>query len=486
MHRGFKGLAAALVLAAGSTSVRADVVTDWNEQWLDTIRAVGGGPCPLARNQAIVFVSMFEAINSINRKAEPYLGYVDVPGPASERAAGAAAAHRALVTLYPARAAIYDAQLAEHLAAVHNVRQRDNGVAVGVAAADAILAARSTDRTDSLPTYVYEDVPGAYRPTPPDFTTPPHAPGFGTTEPWCMQSGDEFRPRGPFGFSRIAQVLRSRKYADQVNEVKSFGARNSTTRTAEQTEIAWFWANDRDGTYKPPGQLGQITTVVAAQQGLSLSEHARLMALVGLALGDAGLVAWDQKYSTDVDLWRPVSAIRNADIDNNPRTTKKGNWLPLLEFSPPFPAYTSGHATFGAAHAAIMRNFFGTDNITFTASTDEPIVQNVQRTFTSFSQAARENGLSRVYLGVHFRCDADQAYASGTLLGNSIYRNFLRPISCPADLNGDNRVNAADSELYVTAYFAGDPVADFDGNGVVNEADYLVFADLYFDGCTPQ
>lgn len=480
-----KGLAVLALVLASAGALRADVITDWNDEWLDTIRAVGGPPCPLARNQAILFVAIYEAVNSINRKNEPYLDYVDVPGPASERAAAAAAAHRALSSLYPARQPIYDARLAEQLSQVRNARQRDNGVAVGVAAADAILAARSNDRTDSLPEYVYQDVPGAYRPTAPDFTTPPFSPGWGTTECWTMTSGDQFRPRGPLGYNRLAALLRSRGYADQFNEVKKFGSRNSRARSAEQTETAWFWANDRDGTFKPPGHLMHITAEVSKQQGLSLPENARLFALVALALADAGIVAWDQKYSTDIDLWRPISAIRQADIDNNSRTVRQGNWAPLLDFTPPFPAYSSGHATFGAAHASVMRNYFGTDNISFTVGTDEPIVSNVKRTFTSFSQAARENGLSRVYLGVHFRFDADAGYSSGMLLGNYVYRNFLRPISCPADMNGDQKVDAVDMDLFSVAYFLGDLSADLNGDLAVDDLDYQVYTDAYLDGCKP-
>lgn len=470
-NSGRKLLCGAVLVAAVGSAVRADVITQWNSEWLDTIRAVGGPPCPLARSQAILFVSVFEAVNSIDRKFEPYIGYIDVDEPASPRAAAAAAAHKVLVTLYPARQAIYDARFAEQLDEIRNDAARDNGVLVGEAAAAQILLARSTDHTDSTPVYTYMDVPGGYRPTPPEFTSPPFNPGWGTTDCWTMVTGDQFRPQGPLGYNNLDSLLRSRGYANQVNEVKSLGSRNSNARTREQTEIAWFWANDRNGTFKPPGHLMDITATLSREKGLSLSENARLFALVGLALGDAGLVAWDQKYSTDVDLWRPVSAIRLADIDNNPKTKKKANWLPLLDFTPPFPAYTSGHATFGAAHAAIMRNYFGTDNVTFTVGTDEPIVKSVKRTFTSFSEAGRENGVSRVYLGVHFRFDADIGYATGTALGNYVFRNFLRPVSG----QDEAVVEGMPAWAFNTAYLAGDQAADLNSDGVVDPADYIQF-----------
>ncbi len=474
---------AAAVMAGVAGSVQADVIDDWTEQWLDTIRVVGGPPCPIARNGAIMYAAIYDAVNSIARTHEPYIDYVDSPGPANKQVAVAAAAHKVLSTLYPDRAAVYLAEYEEQLAGFPNNARKLNGIIIGEAAADQILAARADDQTDSEPEYEYMDIPGAYKPTAPDFTQPPFNPGWGTTQPWTMATGDEFRPTGPLGFRRVQGLLKSRGYAKQLNEVKKLGRRNSQVRTPEQTEIAWFWANDRDGTYKPPGQLLHITQAVANDQGVNLDGKARLFALVAICMADAGLVAWDMKYGTDIDLWRPISAVREADTDNNARTTKGANWLPLLEFSPPFPAYTSGHATFGAAHAAVMRNFFGTDNITFTAGTDEPIVSDVTRTFTSFTEAARENGLSRVYLGVHFRFDADIGFSSGTLLGNKVYRDILRPLSCPGDFNRDGIVNGADATQYAEAFFRGDAAADMNSDSVVDFTDFNIYVTYYFTEC---
>lgn len=476
-------IASAAVVASASSALAQDVLNDWNEEWLDTIRAVGGPPCPLARNQAIVFVSMYEAVNSITKTHEPFVRFVRHQTPVDKSAAAAAAAHQALITLYPSRKAVYDALFLAQTTAIADGPAETNGIALGRAAARQVIVERSDDRTTTEPAYVYENVPGAYRPTPPDFTTPPFNPGWGTTRPWSMIRGDQFRPTGPNGFFRMQRLLQSQGYTNQFNEVKRFGRRNSQVRTAEQTEIAWFWANDRNGTYKPPGHLMYITQVVADQEGVSFDDKARLYALCAVAMADAGLVAWDQKYSTNIDLWRPVSAVRNAHIDGNPNTTREKGWLPLLDFSPPFPAYTSGHATFGAVHAAIMRNFFGTDNITFTVGTDEPAVINVQRTFTSFTQAGRENGVSRVYLGVHFRFDADSGFSSGTLLGNYVYQNTFRARNCSADFNGDNRITAADMRLFNDAFLAGDLRADINDDDAVTQEDYNIFIEYYFSPC---
>jgi hypothetical protein len=153
-----------------------------------------------------------------------------------------------------------------------------------------------------------------------------------------------------------------------------------------------------------------------------------------LALGDAGIVAWDAKYSTDLDLWRPETAIHLADMDGNPATDQDAAWEPLSvdrngkHFTPPFPAYVSGHATFGATHAGIMRNFFGTDNVTFKLETEDPSAVNVKRAFNSFSSAALENGRSRIYLGVHYQWDADAGYISGTQLADYVSTNYLQAL----------------------------------------------------------
>lgn len=481
MTRRLALVASAVLCACGIA--RADVLDDWTEQWLDTIRVVGGPPCPISRNGAVLYAGIYDAVNSIARTHEPYLDFVSAAEDASPEAAAVAAAHHVLVSLYPARKAVYDAQYDANMAEIEAGAPKANGIAAGIAAAEQILDARRFDRTDVEEPYQYLDTLGSYRPSPPDFTQPPFNPGWGTTQPWTMETGDAFRPKGPNGFRRLNKLLRSAGYANQLNEVKRLGRRDSAERTPEQTEIAWFWANDRDGTFKPPGQLIRITQIVANQEGLSFFEKARLMALASIAMGDAGLVAWDMKFSTDMDLWRPVTAIRMAADDGNKRTDPDPEWLPLLEFTPPFPAYTSGHATFAAAHAAVMRDFFGRDDITFTAETDEPIVSDVTRTFHSFTEAARENGLSRIYLGVHFRFDADIGYLTGVKLGEYVCKNHLRKIGCTADMNGDGRLTTKDLNQYIKLFFRLDPRADRNSDGQVDVQDFQLFLAAYSQEC---
>lgn len=227
-----------------------------------------------------------------------------------------------------------------------------------------------------------------------------------------------------------------------MKDLGRFDATTTGDRTLEQEQIAFFWANDVDTTYKPPGQLFDITRIVSELRSLDVVENARLFALVALAMGDAAIVAWDAKYSTDLDLWRPQTAIQLANTATNPNTSPDSAWAPLsvrtkngapFRFSPGFPAYVSGHATFGAAHAAIMRRYFGTDNVTFTAQTEDPSAKDasgnsLERTFNSFTAAALENGRSRIYLGVHFQWDADHGFLSGNALGDYVFANRLTPL----------------------------------------------------------
>src|SRR5690606_42153679 len=190
----------------------------------------------------------------------------------------------------------------------------------GLAVGGGLIEGRATDGTQPAPPYEFGAGPGHYRPTWPDFTEPPYTPGGGSTEPWAMIDGKQFRPLGPAGHTEMAALLASPEYTADFDEVKEIGALDSATRTHEQTLIAFFWANDVDGSTKPLGQLNLITRAVSDDRGLSMSDNARLFALINLAMADAGLVAWDAKYNTDIDLWRPITAIREADTDGNPLT----------------------------------------------------------------------------------------------------------------------------------------------------------------------
>ncbi|MBM4074343.1 MAG: vanadium-dependent haloperoxidase, partial [Planctomycetes bacterium] len=196
--------------------------------------------------------------------------------------------------------------------------------------------------------------------------------------------------------------------------------------------------------------------------------------------------AWDAKYNTNIDLWRPISAIRLADQDGNSKTTADPNWEPLNPFSPPFPAYVSGHATFGATHAAVMAGYFGTDTCTFTITSEDPFykalgAQAGPRTYKKFSDAAWENAISRLYLGVHYRFDATDGNRTGTAIGRYAVTSSLRRIS-RADMNADRILNLSDVVEFLNSYATGLVAADIDDNGVLNSLDWGGFTVLYFSG----
>jgi hypothetical protein len=419
-----------------------DQIINWNNVYLQAIRVNGGAPTPIARAGAMMHAAMYDAVNAIEKTHQPYLPGLLVPsGPISRKVAAVHAARDVLSNIYPAQITFFDQELNKSITEIgiaQTLPEFMNGKTLGKQAAAAIIQNRLNDNSNNNTPYIPGNQPGDWRPTGSGNAATPN---WGKVIPFRMPANwqTQFRPTRPGGFILKTQLLASKEYAAQLNEVKRLGAFDSTERTREQTEIALFWANDLDGTSKPPGQLHTITQIVSMQRGLSFSENARLFALVSLALGDASIVAWDAKYETDIDLWRPESAIQLADTDGNSGTTVDPTWQPLsprnngTRFSPNFPAYVSGHATFGAAHSGIMRNFFGTDNITFTATTEDPHAMDaynvpLTRTFNSFTEAALENARSRVYLGVHYQWDADNGFLSGTKLADFIFANTLQKV----------------------------------------------------------
>lgn len=421
-----------------------DAVTHWNDVLLDVVRQVGGPPGPIARGAAMMHGAIYDAVNSIVPTHEPYLVTVPASSNASLEAAVAYAAHDTLAAAFPDTAVVLASELSSALAGIRGSASATEiaaGKAVGKATALAMVQARAGDGSEVNLPYVPHTAPGDWRPTGSGDAASPCWPGV---TPFCMSAGRQFRPPRPGGYQSKTEMLASPEYAAQLEEVELLGEAASAIRTAEQTEIAFFWANEVDGTYKPPGQLLDITKVVSAQKGLDVVENARVFALVALAMGDAAIVAWDAKYATDLDLWRPETAIRQAGTDGNPATTPDPAWVPLSQttagshFSPPSPAYVSGHATFGAAHAGVMRLYFGTDNVTFTATTEDPAsAPGTTRTFNGFTQAALENARSRTYLGVDFQWDGDHGFLSGTALAEHLMATRLQPLATKAPrMNG--------------------------------------------------
>jgi hypothetical protein len=228
-----------------------------------------------------------------------------------------------------------------------------------------------------------------------------------------MTSGGQFRPLSPPG-------LDSDRWASDYNLTKELGSATSMIRTMEQTAIARFWA-DGAGTVTPPGHWNVIAQDIAEQQGTTLEENARLFALLNIAEADAGIVSWDCKYQ--FEFWRPITAIVNGDLDPRADTEEDPEWTPLL-VTPPFPEYTSGHSTFSSAAAAVLAGFFGSDDVAFTTESED--LPGVVRSFTSFSGAANEAGMSRIYGGIHFPSANEAGLSSGAALGAYVSANFFR------------------------------------------------------------
>jgi len=404
----------ALVTAFPSTS-RADAVTRWNE--IATTVTTPPGTTNLAspyqsRIYAMTHAAVHDALNAIERRYQPYAlsGQID-PG-ASPEAAVAAAAYGVLLHEVPARQPILYAEYLAALAGIPDGEAKDRGVAVGQAAAAAIIALRSGDSSAAQVTYTPGTEPGQWRPTPPNFL-PALAPGWGYVTPFALKSGSRYRPDPSAYFD-----LNSEAYAQDYDEVKSIGQAVSATRTAEQSEIARFWYES-----SPPG-WNRIARNVAAGQGLDLWSNARLFGLVNLALADGYISSFEAKYF--YNFWRPVTAIRAGDQDGNSSTVADPGWTSFL-VTPPIPDNSSGHAVAGAAVAEVLARFFGSDDIPFTTISGPPF-PGITRSFSSFSQAAQENADSRIYAGIHFRSATEDGLRQGEKVGRFVSNHSLKPV----------------------------------------------------------
>jgi hypothetical protein len=412
-------VALALFCLLGPGRLPADVIVDWNNVMLDTIRTNSMSPLPAARVLAAMNTGMYDAVNSIARTHNPYHVNTIADPTTSRQAAAAQAAHRVLSGLVPANQAMYDTALANSLAGVPDGPGKTAGITLGNTVGAAILTLRANDGANATVTYTPGSQPGDYRPIPPA-NLPAAAPHWGNVTPWAMTSNTQFRnPNGP-------PALDSPAFTAAFNEVKSLGSATSATRTPEQSNIAQYWAG-LAGTSTPIGHWNRIAQTVAASEGNTLEENARMFALLSMSQADATIVSWDNKYHYND--WRPLTSIRDAENDGNPNTTADANWNSFLG-TPNHPSYTSGHATVSGASGAALAGFFGTDNITFTSSAEGFAVPD--RTFTSFSQASQEAADSRLYAGIHWKYDNEDGLAGGRALGQHVYATQLQPIPEPA------------------------------------------------------
>ena len=437
------GLAAVLGLAmflrTHTASAATNTVNQWNAIASQAAISAGQGAVPASRTLAIVQIAIHDALNSIDPRFERYAFQGAAPLSASADAAAATAARDAAVgaimvgafpgfgspALQAAAASQVDAQYASFMVGIPDGSAKADGIAAGHAAAAAILTLRSADHATDFVAYTPGTMPGEWRPTPnPIPFDPPAAadflpaslPGWGHVTPFVLRRSVQFEPAGP---PRLSGV----RYEQDYREVKDIGAKDSVTRTAEQTAIARFWY---EGSQYGWSRIGRN---VAESHGLDSWETARLLALINVAMADGFIAGWETKY--EFNFWRPVTAIRAGDADGNDRTIGDPAWSSLLN-TPAIPDYTSTHTVLGAAAAEVLRRFFHTDYEWFATTSGAPFA-GITRSFARFSEAAIENGESRIYAGIHFRSAVQDGFQQGNQIGSFVYTHALRPLDSSDD-----------------------------------------------------
>jgi hypothetical protein len=432
------GLCLPLLVLWPSTA-SADAVIVWNENAAKAATAaclhISGNGLAESRMYAMVHAAVHDAINAIDRRSRSYAFVATVTAAASVDAAVAAAARDGLVAVIgmlpespECRASGIgqaNASYAAALALIPSGPAKINGVAAGQAAAAAIIALRADDGSDQpLLDFDYPQgtEPGEWRFTP-DFPFPfAFAPDWGRVTPFVLHRSSQFRPQAPYHLS-------SAKYAADYNEIKRLGGDGVTTpsaRTADQTEIGLFWLESS------PLAWNRLARAISVSRALDDWENARLFALLNLAMADGYIASWGTKYH--YNFWRPITAIRLGDTDGNPDTQVVLDWTPL-QFTYPMPDHDSGHAVQGGVAAEILKQMFGTDQIAFTACSTTVAAGNmcadptpILRSYASFSQAADENAVSRIYVGIHFRRAVEEGVEHGRKIAAYAVHRFLKPV----------------------------------------------------------
>lgn len=399
----FRIAVAAVLWTALGTSVRADVVMDWNAR----ADAIGTekrmAPPPTARTMALVHVAMFEAVNAIERRYKPYRLELVADRNTSREAAAASAAHAILVAQFPDQKAALDADLARDLAGVAEGPAKERGILVGRKAAADLLEIHADDGA-GVDDYRPFTTAGVYVPTSP-------VAGYlvRAYKPWVMSSASQFRPAPP-------PALTSEAWTRDVNEIRNLGGLSSTARSAEQTTVAKFWFLTGARTYNP------IVRQVALAKQMNLLDCARMYALASMAAADSFIAVFDAKYH--YNFWRPVTAIRNADQSQNPATPRDPAWLPLGE-TPMHPEYPCAHCISAAAVAATLRAVVGEEvgDISVTSHT----APGVTRRWARLSDYSDEVSNARIWAGFHYRFSTEAAQEMGRKLGELTVATTLQP-----------------------------------------------------------
>lgn len=397
----------------------AETVIEWNQTLITTLSTPGASDPNVffTRPVALLNVAIFDAVNSFSRVYTPYLGVVDVAADASADAAAAQAAHDVLVSMFPTQRAVYDSLLASQLSRVA-AGPAQRGAAAGAAVARAILQLRADDGWNRRPfTYVNPSLPGFWQPVPPQNAAATFA-HYQDVTPFVIASRHQFMPAAP-------PDLTSARYAADFNQTKAVGSATSTTRTADQTLIARLFAVVGTTTSIPAVWINLTRDLVRAR-ALNGLDAARLYALVGVTIHDALLTSFSGKFQ--YGLWRPVTAIREADRDQNPATIADPGWLALIP-TPPYPTYPGNYACLASSATRVFARAFGRDDIPFSVTWAEANGPGWTRTYTRFTQLAEEAAMSRVYGGIHFDLDTHAGFAACLPVADYVYNNTFRRTS---------------------------------------------------------
>jgi len=396
----FTSLVAAALL---TSSARCDVIMDWNAK-ADAIGIEKQLPnVPNARGLAMLHIAMFEAVNAIDRRYAPYKLNLAAERTTSKEAAAASAAYDILVALYPDQKVDLDATLAASLSGIAETEAKSKGIELGKKAAAGIIALRANDSSDKTENYRPYTMPGVYVPTatPIESTSP-------ALTPWVMGTGSQFRPGPP-------PALSSETWTRDLNEIREIGSRNSSKRTAEQTNIGRFWFQTGPRTYNP------IVKQIAMARKMDVVDCARLFALSSIAGVDAFIAVFDAKYT--YNLWRPVTAIRNADLTSNAATPREESWMPL-GVTPMHPEYPCAHCIVAAAISTVLQSVAGdeVDAISLTS----PTAPGVTRKWTRLQDYSDEVSNARIYAGFHYRFSTEVGKDMGKKIGQLTVATQLR------------------------------------------------------------
>lgn len=406
MPANLRTVLAAVALIGPAPSALADVITDWDEKGVAFVTP-RMPPAATERAMAMVNTAMFDAVNSIDRRYRPYLTQLPAAPTTSKEAAAAAAAGTVLAALLPQAEGEVKGAMATYLASIANGDAKLEGIKLGEAVAGKILSARADDGANAADTYRPRITPGAYVPTQATVT-----PMWPQVKPFALNSGSQFRPKPPI-------PLNSEQWAADYNELKEYGGATSSKRSARQTEDARFWFTAGAASLHP------LARQLVAAKEMSVVDSARFMALTAVAAADAYIAVMDAKYH--YEFWRPVTAIRNGDIDGNPATERDPTWQPLGT-TPMHPEYPCAHCIHSAALAAVVETALGTADVPELILTS-PTAPGVTHRWTNMWAYGNEVAEARIWAGFHYRFSNRVGQDMGRKIGEHAVKNVMQPAS---------------------------------------------------------